>query len=837
MTINASVATGSQPLASTCVSTENFVQADPCLLVPINSRAKLIQWSVSDRLEIISMIGDFTKLGISVPPGLNEKQVLELKQLQVFEMLQETQLEKLFGQFQVAMLKGEAPGPCQLRLYADDKVYWVEQETVTQPTPDGSWRLFSYWTDVTRQEVAENNCRVLRQVIDAIPSWIFIKNSNHQYELVNQAYADTYGVSPQQCLGKNSAQLGVPREIAEKFWADDCDVFNSGRPKEMLAEPIIINGELRHLNTHKTPVRDLVNGKELLIGYCQDITYLKQIEERIGIELRFNKTLNDVNRILRSENRSHQSLVEIEQLLTKEIGCSKVDVQLDLLEKSHEEHTQVGCLYTTPVVFNGPVIAQLNTWYAPSHPITDDDKKLITAVAGKLGTFLNQQKLLARIHHQANFDSLTNLPNRHNILAQIARAIEAADNSDTSCAVIIMDLDGFKSVNDTFGHSVGDQMLVETARRLQKISTSNEIVARLGGDEFAILLTDVANPEHGVRRAKKYLDSLTDSFCVGERKLSVGGSLGVSFYPDDSSSPATIMQHADQAMYVAKSRGRNNCQLFTAEIADQARRRASLENDLGVAIRNKRELFLNFQPQFELESKRVVGVEALVRWNHPERGLISPSELIMIAEETGLIIPLGAWIMRSAFETVAQWNRKLKYKIKLSLNITPPELEECGLTDLIFQALEETGLDPSLLDLELTETFLMKRFDHASKCLGALRDRGVKVSIDDFGTGYSCMSYLHCLPVDSLKIDASFVERLGFNGSATEVKQSSITGTIVTLAKSLGLQTVAEGIENENQCQRLLELGVEYGQGFWFSRPLEASQALAFVQQNQQQVW
>ena len=829
MTSKASVAIGS-PLQ---VASLSPTQAKQGLSVPMNPRAKLIQWSVSDRLEVLSMIGDFTDLGIGVSQKLSEQRAWELKQLQVFEMLGEKQVQGLFDQFQAAMLLGQVPDSCQLRLYTDDKVRWVEQETVMQKTPDGSWQFFSYWSDVTRLKLAENNCLVFRQVIDAIPSWIFIKNSSHKYELVNQAYAGIYGVSPQECLGKDSAELGVPQEIAEKFWADDRDVFNSGKPKEVFAEPIVINGELRHLNTHKTPVKDLVNGKELLIGYCHDITYLKQIEERIGVELQFNKTLNEVNRILRSENRSHQLLVEIEQLLTRETGCLTVDIQLDLSEKLQVEQMENTRLYTTPVVFNGPVIAQLNTWHDQTHPLTEAGKKLLTAVASKLGSFLNQQKLHARINHQANFDSLTTLPNRHNILGQIARAVDTADQTDSSCGVIIIDLDGFKSINDTFGHYVGDKMLVAAARRLQNVAAKNEIVARLGGDEFAILLTDVASREFGMQRAEKYLASLTDSFNVDGRTLNVGGSLGVSFYPDDCSSSATIMQHADQAMYVAKSRGRNNCQAFTAEIADQAQRRASLENDLGVAIRSKRELFLNFQPQFELKSKRVVGVEALVRWNHPERGLVSPSELIMIAEETGLIIPLGAWIMRNAFEVVAQWNQKLEHKVKLSLNVTPPELEQCGLTDLIFQTLEETGLDPTLLDLEITETFLMKRFDHASKCLGALRDRGIKVSIDDFGTGYSCMSYLHCLPVDSLKIDASFVERLGFSGSATEVRQSSITETIVKLAKSVGLETVAEGIENEKQCQHLLDLGVEYGQGFWFSKPLDASEALTFVQQNQ----
>ena len=473
----------------------------------------------------------------------------------------------------------------------------------------------------------------------------------------------------------------------------------------------------------------------------------------------------------------------------------------------------------------------MNIWHEESKPVTEDSKKLLTTVAKKLAVAFHQQKLIAKIHHQANYDSLTGLPNRHNILELIDDSINAAKQNNSRCAVAIIDLDGFKTINDTFGHQVGDKMLSAAANRLQSISTKDETVARLGGDEFAVLLTNLQSSECGVERAEKYLESLKDSFDIDGRDLHVGGSLGISLFPDDSDSLESIVQHADWAMYAAKARDRNKCQPFTAQIAKLTKHRFSLENDLSDAIEKNQDLFLEFQPKVDMRSKRVTSVEALVRWSHPIHGLIPPADFIPIAEETRLIIRLGELIMRDACQKVANWNQQLDEKITLSLNITPPELEQRGLTERILRTLEETGLDPSCLDLELTETFVMKRFDDVSRCLSKLREHGIKISIDDFGTGYSCMSYLHRLPVDCLKIDASFIGLLDFDSRAKNSKRTSLTETIVTLAKSMGLQTVAEGIETENQYQHLLELGVDCGQGFWFSRPLPAEQALAFVQQ------
>ena len=816
---------------------------EPQVQIPFSHRIKCVEWSVTDCLRIISMPGDFTSLGFAESEDITKEADLLIKQQQAFQMLGESQTDELFAQFQKAIQRGKNPPGIELKFRSADEVYWVEQETVIQNSSnaaDGSKagiRILSYWLDITQQKKAESHAGVLTQVIDSIPSWVFIKNTSHQYELVNSSYASVHGVSPEDCIGKSSIDLGVPEELAKGnpakgirgFYNDDREVFESGQPKDILCEQIVIDGEQKYLTTRKTPIKNPETGQELLVGFCHDITYLKQIEERIGIELRYNKTLNTVNQILRSTDNPHESLDEVCQLLVTIVGCNSAQIQMAVSNHFDKKSRPGFHLQSTPIEFDGIEIARLNTWHSETTPPNKDDEALLTAVAGKLAIAFHRQDLLAKIHHQANYDSLTKLPNRYNILLQIDHAIELFKQNNRCSSVVIMDLDGFKTINDTFGHHVGDELLLAVADRLKGVSLPNETIARLGGDEFAILMTNLDDKDFGNQRAEIYLSALQESFEVGGRELYIGGSLGISSFPSDSNDRDSMMQHADWAMYAAKSQGRNRCQPFTRQIAKQTQHRISLENDLRSAIYSKRDLFMVFQPKLDLNSKRVTGVEALVRWSHPEHGLISPADFIPIAEETGLIIPLGEWIMQESCMTVAKWNQQLNQKIQLSLNITPPELEQPGLIERIIQTLEDSRLEPKHLDLEVTETFVMKRFDEVSRRLEKLRQLGIKISVDDFGTGYSCMSYLHRLPVDCLKIDRSFIELLDFDCQKEDAQRTSITQTIVTLAKSMGLQTVAEGIETEHQHHHLLNLGVDVGQGYLFSRPLSAPQALAFL--------
>jgi len=811
--------------------------------IPADPRAKRIQWSVTDSLGIISMPGDFSALGFADSEDLNEDSDLAIKQLQVFKMLGDAQTQELFAQFKQGIELGKNPPRTELKLSSGNGVYWVEQETIIQQCANGQPQVFSFWHDITRLKLVESKAQVLTQVIDAIPSWIFVKNTNHQYELVNSSYAAIYDASPEECLGKNSVELGVPEEIAKGnpdkgirgFWADDREVFESGEPKNIMCEPIVVAGEQRFLQTRKTPIKNSETGQELLVGFCHDITYLKEIEERIGIELRLNKTLNTVDHLLREVDDPYQGLDKIQQVLSETVCCNDVKVQLSDSDCAEQTPNPDVDLFSTAIMFDGIKIACLDVWHDRSKPLSADDESLLLAVSGKLATAFHRQDLLSQINHQANYDSLSNLPNRHNILVQIDQAIETSKQNDQRCAVAILDLDGFKAINDTFGHLVGDELLLAVADRLKGISHPTETLARLGGDEFAILLTDLRSQEYGRQRAEKYLTALQDMFEVDGREVSVSGSLGISYFPEDSNNRDSIIQHADWAMYNAKSKGRNRCQPFTSKIAKETQHKISLGNDLQIAIQKERELYMEYQPKLDLVSKRVVGVEALVRWAHPEHGFVSPVEFIPIAKETGLITQLGQWIMRESCKTVALWNQQLNQKVQLSLNITPTELEQRGLTRQIIQTLVETGLEPDFLDLELTETFVMKRFDEASRRMEDLRRLGISISIDDFGSGYSCMSYLHKLPVDCLKIDRSFIELLDFDFRKQDSQRTSITQTIVTLAKSMGLQTVAEGIESENQYQHLLNLGVDVGQGYLFSRSLSGAKAFEFLCEKNQE--
>ena len=805
---------------------------------PRDPRLKCIEWVWGEPPTVVSIYGDFSRYDLNATETTTEHHTIS-------QLLDSSQIEKVFDQFGKAINTGVNPPPIELAITQGDKTYWVEQEAVLQIGDDGTPRLFCYWYEATRRCTAESKADILRQVIDAIPSWIFLKNQNHNYELVNSAYATVYGLEQEDCLGKNSVDLGVPEELAkgnaEKgirgFWADDREVFESGEAKEILCEPIEIDGEQRFLQTIKSLITDPQTGQELLVGFCHDITYLKQIEERIGLELRHNKTLNEVNRLLRAVEDPYQKLDSVCEVLARVLGDAEVKIYNCVSETdtsecvlgSKNELLASDCCYSEPIEFAGIEMGRLSVTFQDAIP-TDADKGLLSDVREKLAIAFHRQELREKINFQANHDSLTRLPNRPSFLAQLEDAIKGANVQRQKCAVIMLDLDGFKTINDTFGHSVGDQLLLAVAERLAGECESSELLARLGGDEFAILLTAIEKQSDGIQRAESFVKSLETPFFIGGRELVVGTSAGVSIFPDDSNESMSLLQRADWAMYSAKESGRNRSRFFTQEMAERTQHRTRLENDLRGAILHGDELYMMFQPKFDLATKKVTGVEALVRWPHPEFGLVSPEEFIQIAQETGLIVPLGKWIMQKSCQTVVNWNRKLKTPIRLSLNITPPELEHRSLVDTVAQILDETGFAPDLLDLELTETFVMKRFEAVSRRLKHFRERGTTISIDDFGTGYSCMSYLHRLPVDCLKIDKSFIHMLDFGVGGKDARRASITQTIVTLAETMGLTTVAEGIETENQLQHLRNLGVDTGQGYLFSKPLLGPDAFEFIQ-------
>ncbi len=429
-----------------------------------------------------------------------------------------------------------------------------------------------------------------------------------------------------------------------------------------------------------------------------------------------------------------------------------------------------------------------------------------------------------RIWHIAHHDSLTGLPNRALLHDRLEQALTQAQRNQQRVAVMFLDLDRFKSINDTLGHAVGDELLKQVAQRLTSVVRAVDTVSRLGGDEFVIVLHELTSPDDAVQVAEKILNALSSTVQIEGHELRATPSIGISVFPDDGNEVFVLMKNADTAMYHAKAMGRNTFQFFAQQMNEQASRFFKLENRLRQAI-EQGQLLLHYQPLVDWPRGEVCGMEALVRWNDPEHGMISPAEFIPVAEETGLIIPLGEWVLTEALRQNRAWQQEGRPLLPVSVNLSPRQFRQKGLVDTVRRILVETGQPATLLELEITESTLMQDIDDTSARLREFAAMGVRLAIDDFGTGYSSLSYLKRFPVDKLKIDQSFVRDL-----TTDPDDAAIVTAIIGLAKSLGLDTLAEGVETTEQLNILLSLGCDKFQGYLFSRPLPPAQAASIFQ-------
>ena len=428
----------------------------------------------------------------------------------------------------------------------------------------------------------------------------------------------------------------------------------------------------------------------------------------------------------------------------------------------------------------------------------------------------------ARIEHLAYHDSLTGLPNRTLLMDRLGQALSQAQRLDQQVAVLFIDLDRFKLVNDSLGHHVGDQLLQEIARRLRATLRDNDTVARVGGDEFQVIVCNVAGPTDAARIAEKLMRTLGEPFTLEGQELHVTASLGVSLYPRDGASGELLLKYADTALYEAKGEGRNAYRFFSPEMNAQAHGRLRLENDLRRAV-ERRELELHYQPQLDLATGEVCAVEALVRWRHPVRGLVQPNAFIPMAEETGLVLGIGEWVLNEACRQVAQWQREgladNLAPLRVAVNISARQLQRPGLDGAVRRALAASGLAADCLELEITESSVMLDPQHAQSVLQSLRELGVQLSIDDFGTGYSSLAYLKRLPLDRLKIDRSFI-----GGIPTDSDDAAIVETIIVMTHKLGLRVIAEGVETLEQQLQLVRQGCDEMQGFLLAHPVPAAE-------------
>ena len=435
----------------------------------------------------------------------------------------------------------------------------------------------------------------------------------------------------------------------------------------------------------------------------------------------------------------------------------------------------------------------------------------------------NQQRLDRMAHH----DQLTGLPNRHYLTAFLPQAIEDARSSGTMLGVVFLDLDRFKHINDTRGHETGDKLLQEVAARLRSCVRDCDVIIRMGGDEFVVVFRKVTANDEVTRGAARIVEALNNPIVIDNQPLQTTGSVGVSMYPRDGADMVELLKHSDAAMYQAKDRGRNNVQTFSHIMDRKLKERVAVEASLREALRLK-QFDVHYQPFVNLATRKIVGLEALIRWKHPTQGMVPADQFIPVAEEAGLIVPMGHFVLQKTMMTMSAWRKAGATLVPVSLNVAPAQLQRGELHDTIATLLKTQQLHPKLIQLEMTERAIFDaqggKGENREDSMAQLRDLGIKIAIDDFGTGYSSLSYLKNWRVDALKIDRSFVRDL-----VTDSSDLAIVSAIIAIAKHLQIQVIAEGIEGYQQVEILRRLGCTVGQGFLFAQPMNASQTLQLL--------
>jgi diguanylate cyclase (GGDEF)-like protein/PAS domain S-box-containing protein len=461
-------------------------------------------------------------------------------------------------------------------------------------------------------------------------------------------------------------------------------------------------------------------------------------------------------------------------------------------------------------------------WISENARAVRDEHGALVGYEGTVVDITERKQIEQQLKHQAFHDALTGLPNRILFMDRLEHALARLRRKTAgkfSLAILFLDLDRFKVINDSLGHESGDRLLVEAARRVESCLRPGDTAARLGGDEFTILLEDVDDVQAVIAVAERTAQTLQQPLDLHGHDVYITTSIGIAFSSGPGDSAEALLRDADVAMYRAKSNGRAQYEVFDPEMNARALERLHLESDLRLAL-EREEMCLNFQPKLDLESREIVAFEALLRWQHPTHGMVSPGDFIPLAEETGLILPIGNWVMRQACLQGKAWHNEYSCEVEISVNLSARQLRQPDLAQQVEAILSETGWPANLLKLEITESAVMEDAEHTIRTLRALYDLGVRLSIDDFGTGYSSLSYLSRFPITTLKVDRSFVSKMGVS-----VEDNEIVRAILMLAQALKLETVAEGIETEEQLNDLKALGCNRGQGFLFSRPLAAKEA------------
>ncbi len=582
--------------------------------------------------------------------------------------------------------------------------------------------------------------------------------------------------------------------------------------------------QIKYVHEHREIILDKGNNIVAIQGIIQDVTAQREAEENLHLYADVFHSSGESILITDKDN----NIIATNTAFTESTGYTLADL--------HGKNPKVLADGKTPRSVYENMWSELNTkgyWQGELNGRKKNGEVYpkwmsLSASYGEAGEVLNYIASFAdiserkadqeRIHYLAHHDALTGLINRFSLEERLSQAIHTAERNKTQLALIFIDMDRFKLINDTLGHAAGDDLLIEVANRLKQSVRESDIVARLGGDEFVIVLTEIKDSLSAAPIARSIIKKLGELYIINNQNVFSSPSMGISLFPSDAYDADSLLKNADSAMYHAKEQGRNNYQFFTESLNTDANDRLKLENDLRFAIENN-QFVLFYQPQMCCVEKNFCGVEALVRWVHPQQGMIAPDKFIPIAEETRLIIPLGMWVLEEACRQLSEWKKQYNKPIKMAVNISAQQLQDSELVEKIKFLIDKYAIQNGELELEITESTAMRNPDEAILVLRKIRDLGVELAIDDFGTGYSSLAYLKLLPIDTLKLDRTFVSDLEFDNDDAEISAAALA-----LAHNLGLSVVAEGVETEAQEKFLMEHKCETLQGFYFSKPLPASE-------------
>lgn len=686
-------------------------------------------------------------------------------------------------------------------------------------------------------EVLAHERNLMRTLIDAVPDHIYTKDTHSNFLLANAAVADGVGVqNHEELLGKSDFDF-FPAAMAQKFYDDEQRVLTTGEPllqKEELALNRV-TGANRWLLTSKFPVRSETGEIIGLVGIGRDITLRRQAELALRESEERFRSLTELSSDWYWEQNSHLEFIKLEDPNAKSgfqskqiLGKTLRDLsQTEILSGSWAEHEAVVAerkpfrdLELRHVKENGRA-CYLSLTGLPA--FTQEGE--FRGYRG-IGRDITDRKISEeRIHYLATHDSLTSLPNRFMFSEILNLAIESSRRHSRKLAVLFIDLDRFKNINDTLGHEAGDLLLNEMAGRFRQCLRASDVVGRLGGDEFVILIQDLSDPEQAVAVARKILSEAVTPVSVYGQECRVTASIGICLYPEDAQDEHSIMKNADIAMYRAKEEGKNNYQFYSPDIKARSLERLIMENNLRQAL-EQNQFFLHYQAKRNLKTGEIAGVEALVRWQHPDLGTVSPAQFIPLAEETGLIVLIGRWVLKSACAQNVAWMEQGLPPLCMAVNLSVRQFFDDGLIDDVATALKDSGMRPDLLEMEITEGMVMQDAERAIRILTAIKDLGVRLAIDDFGVGYSSLAQIKRFPIDTLKVDSSFIRDIPQNR-----EDRAITEAIIAMGRTLSLTVIAEGVETEEQEAFLREHECDQSQGYYFSRPLAPEQFVAFMLQ------